>query len=127
MAIPFIALVIALVLIHQFVYLPALAEREQFEKKYPSICMVERNQTVIIMSANDKMTLYHPEKICQVFLGQFPDRNNVTQYYATFQYESQAKYNKTWTEDYLSCKPKSFDETNGNFICMNGSIAKEST
>ena len=124
---PMIALAIALVLLYQFVWFPVQAEKEAFNKKYPGECMVEKNQTVIIISANAQMTLYHPEKICQVYLGQYPDENNVTKYYANFQYESQAKYNKTWTDIGLSCKPKSFDELTGKFICMNGSIAKESS
>lgn len=122
---PIVAITIGLVLMYQFVYIPAKAESEAFDKKYPPQCMIERNQTVILLNANDKETLYHPIKICQVWLSHYPDDKGMIQYFADYQYESQAKYNKPFHETILSCKPKTFDEVTGNFICMDGSIAKE--
>lgn len=124
-AVPIIILTCAIILIQQFVYLPAKAEAEKFDKKYPTQCIIQRNQTVIFLNANDKMTLYKPENVCQVSLKEFPSDNGTMYYYVKYQYESQAKYNKLHDEYFLSCKPKTFDNMTGNWICIDGSIAKE--
>jgi len=124
-AIPLIALTCSVFLTYQFVYLPKKTEAEQFYAKYPPKCIVERNQTVILIDANEKMTLNHPQKVCQVLLQEEPDDNNTLHYYVNYQYESQAKYNKTHDVYSLNCKPKNFDSLTGNFICTNGIVAKE--
>ena len=117
--------VAGMVLLYQFIWIPKQAEIEKYKEKYPTHCLVERNQTVRQLNEWDRVTLYQPVKVCQVLTGGFPNADNSTGYFVTYQYETQSKYNKTYSEYDLNCKPKSFDELTGNLICFNGTIAKE--
>lgn len=122
---PLIAICVGMFLMYQFVWVPKQIEMEQYHEKYPTHCLVERNQTIRQLNEWDRVTLYEPVKICQVLIGEFPNADNTTGYFVSYQYETQSKYNKTHSEYDLNCKPQIFDELKGNLICFNGTIAKE--
>lgn len=123
--VPFIILCSGLVLMYQFIYVPDKIKADNFDAKYPIKCIVGGNQTMIQLNENDRITLRNPEYVCQVSLRSYVDDNGTWQYVTAYQYEAQSKYNKPFHESYLNCKPKTFDNMTGNFICVNGSIAKE--
>ena len=123
--VPFIILCSALVLMYQFIYVPAKIKADAFDEKYPIKCVYQKNQTVLQLNANDQIIYRDPITVCQVSLRSYVDDNGTWQYVTAYQYESQAKYNKPFHESYLNCKPKTFDNISGNWVCVNGSIAKE--
>lgn len=123
--IPVIMLTVGIVCIQEFILLPKEIKSEEFDKKYPIKCVMGQNQTYIQLNANDRIDFRSPEMVCGVSLRSYVDDNGTWQYVTAYQYEAQSKYNKPFESSYLNCKPKIFDNKTGNFVCIDGTIAKE--
>ena len=123
--IPLLLLVGATIIIYELVYVPAKIKADAFDKEYPTKCIFGRNQTYLLLNANDRIDFRSPEIVCHVSLRSYMDDNGTWQYVIAYTYEAISKYNKPYSETYLNCTPKTFDNLTGNWICMNGSIAKE--
>ena len=123
--IPLFILVAASIIIYELVAVPAKIKADAFNEKYPIKCIFQRNQTYILLNANDRIDYRNAEIVCQVSLRSYVDDNGTWQNVVAYQYEAQSKYNKPYSETYLNCTPKNFDNLTGNWICPNGSIAKE--